>query len=324
MGTFRTLAGSDVDEILNAYGIAGHRGVTPIAAGTINTNFAIDLGTGRRFLRINEGKSEEDVTREAAIISHVAGRGVPTPEPYRARDGRPFLHWRGLYLSLFPWVEGRTLKRFDVGVREAEATGRALAQLHAAGADFPDRRPGRYEPDEIDRRLGRIAEVAPGDPALGSAVAELAPALARLHRDRDPNLPSGLIHSDLFIDNVLYKDGRLAALLDFEMAAWGRLVYDLAVSVLAFGFGGDDFRHDVTRAFIDGYLAVRPVSAAEARGFGAELKFACCRFAVTRITDVYLRRGAGAPEGKDFRRYLARLRAVETHLDRGGALLSLR
>jgi homoserine kinase type II len=152
---------------------------------------------------------------------------------------------------------------------------------------------------------------------VAEARAELVPELARLERERRPDLPTGLIHGDLFIDNVLYQGDALVALLDFEQASWGRLAYDLAVSVLAFGFGRDDFRPDLTRAFIAGYLETRPVSAGEREGFASELRFAACRFAVTRITDVYLRRTAGAPPGKDFRRYLLRLRRVREHLADG-------
>jgi homoserine kinase type II len=317
MGTFRTLSRSDVDEILDLFGIAGHGSATPIAAGTVNTNFAVDLGeaAGRRFLRINEGKGRDDVVREAAIVEHVAHRGVATPRPVHARDGQPFALWQGAFISLFPWVAGRTLGRAEVGAREADAAGRALARLHHAGIDYPDHRPGRYEADEIDRRLAGVArDHAPGDPVLAAACTILKPALARLRDERDPALPLGLIHGDLFIDNVLYEDGRLTALLDFEQASWGKLAYDLAVSLLAFGYGRDDFRSEVTRAFVAGYQAVRPLEPAERRGLGAELRFAACRFAVTRITDVYLRRQAGAPSGKDFHRYLARLASVEKHL----------
>jgi homoserine kinase type II len=216
------------------------------------------------------------------------------------------------------------LTRFEVGPAQAEAAGRALASLHRAGADFPDHRPGRYESDEIERRMTSIATVhAPHDPVLAAATAVLQPTLAALREERDLGLPLGLIHGDLFIDNVLYQDGTLAALLDFEQASWGALVYDLAVSVLAFGFGRDDFRADVTSAFIAGYQAVRPLAQVEARGFAAELRFAACRFAVTRITDVYLRRGAGAPGGKDFHRYLDRLAAVQRQIGQRGDLFGL-
>ena len=201
-----------------------------------------------------------------------------------------------------------------MGPEHARQAGGALAQLHRAGAEVTDHRPGRYEPDEIQRRFERISALAGGDPVLAGAVAVLGPALARLAGQRRADVPMGLIHGDLFIDNVLYADsGALTALLDFEQASWGRLAYDLAVSVLAFGFGQDDFRPEVTRAFIEGYTALRTPTPAEQEGFGDELEFAACRFAVTRITDVYLRRGAGAPSGKDFQRYVRRYQRVGEH-----------
>jgi homoserine kinase type II len=324
MGTFRTLSAEDVRAILSAFGLSGYTGHRPIAAGTVNTNVAVETAAGLLFLRINEGKSLEDVEREGAIVAHVAARGVPTPAPVRTPDGEPFLRWQGTFVSVFPWVPGHTLTRKEIGAGHARETGAALARLHAAGADFADHGTGRYEPDEIQRRFARIAGLAAGDPVLGGAADVLGPALARLAAERRPDLPLGLIHGDLFIDNVLYAaDGALTALLDFEQASWGRLAYDLAVSVLAFGFGKDDFRPDVTRAFIEGYLGQRPATPAERAGFGAELEFAACRFAVTRITDVYLRRGEGAPSGKDFRRYLLRYERVREHLARADGLLAL-
>ncbi|MES1172463.1 MAG: hypothetical protein ABUL77_04425, partial [Bacteroidota bacterium] len=81
----------------------------------------------------------------------------------------------------------------------------------------------------------------------------------------------------------------------------------------AFAFGRDDFRPDIVAALFDGYQ-IRAITASERQAFGAELRFAACRFAVTRITDVYLKRGTGAAPGKDFRRYLQRLERVKHHL----------
>jgi homoserine kinase type II len=322
MGTFRTLSADDLREILAAFGVQGYVQHRPISAGTVNTNVAVEAER-RLFLRINEGKAEEDVRREADIVAHVADRGVPTPPPLRTAGGEAFLRWQGQYVSLFPWVAGQTLSRGQVGPLQGREAGRALALLHRAGADYPDHRPGRYEPDEIQRRFDRVRTLPP-DPVLADAIAVLGPALERLARERRPDLPLGLIHGDLFIDNVLYgDDGRLTALLDFEQASWGRLAYDVAVSALAFAYGRDDFRGDVTRAFLDGYLAERTPTPAERDGFAAELEFAACRFAVTRITDVYLRRGAGAPAGKDFRRYLQRLASVRAHRAAADGLLAL-
>lgn len=322
MGIFRTLSAQDVIQVLSAFNVGGYEGHDPIAAGTINTNLRVRTAQGPLFLRVNEGKGEEDVAREGAIVAHLAARGVPTPLPLAGPGGRRYTNLGDAWISVFPWVPGKTLKRDEVGVTQASHAGTALAQLHKAGADFGDHRPGRYEPDEIARRLAEIK--ASSDVTLAQAQQILDSELSRLAGVRSPHLPLGLIHGDLFIDNVLFaEDGRLTALLDFEQASWGRLAYDVAVTVLAFGFGYDDFRPEVTRALLDAYCAERPPTADECDGFGAELAFAACRFAVTRITDVHMRRGQGAPAGKDFQRYLLRLAAVKRVWRPTGSVLSL-
>jgi homoserine kinase type II len=324
MAEWRRLQADDVRAILQSFGqppTAAYRAHRPIAVGTINTNVWVETEACLWFLRINEGKSLDDVAREAAIVSHVAAHGVPTPPPQRSPAGQPFVLWRDQIVSLFPWVPGRTLTRDEVTPAQAAAVGAALAQLHRAGADFPDRRPGRYEPDDIGRRLAQIAALA--RPELAAAVAVLGPELDRLSTERAADLPTGLIHGDLFIDNVLYADdGGLVALIDFEQASWGRLAYDLAVTVLAFGFGRDDFRPDLVRALLDAYAAVRPPTDTERAAFPAELRFAACRFAITRITDVHLKGQSGAAPGKRFQRYLDRLARLQDHLA-NDSLLSL-
>ena len=90
MAEFRTLSDADVREILEAFealGAPSYRSHAAVAAGTINTNVRVETADGPVFLRINEGKTRDDVAREAAIVSHAAARGVPTPAPLRARDG---------------------------------------------------------------------------------------------------------------------------------------------------------------------------------------------------------------------------------------------
>ena len=111
MAQFRTLSADDVRGILAAFSIAGYRSHQPIAVGTINTNVRVETADGPLFLRINEGKSEDDVWREAAIAAHAAAQGVPTPVPRATSDGLAFARWQGEIVSLFPWVAGRTLAR---------------------------------------------------------------------------------------------------------------------------------------------------------------------------------------------------------------------
>src|SRR5207248_2286607 len=146
-------------------------------------------------LRVNEGKSPDDVGREAAIVAHVAARGVPTPVPHPTPAGPPFVLWRDQIVSLFPWVPGRTLERDELTAEHGAQAGAALARLHLAGADFADRRPGRYEPEEIDRRLAHVAGLGRLD--LMPAQAILTTELASLAGERAGELPMGVIHGDL-------------------------------------------------------------------------------------------------------------------------------
>ena len=95
------------------------------------------------------------------------------------------------------------------------------------------------------------------------------------------------------------------------------------MTTLAFGYGRDDFRPEIVRALVDAYAAVRRPTPAEAAGFVAELRFVACRFAVTRITDVHLKREAGAAPGKRFERYLSRLASVRHHLAANDGLFAL-
>ena len=116
----------------------------------------------------------------------------------------------------------------------------------------------------------------------------------------------GIIHGDLFRDNVLWAGPQIAAILDFEQASGGSLAYDLAVCINDWCWDGGP-RIDLAAALVAGYQRVRPLTDADREALPVELRAAAARFTITRITDVYLARVAN-PE-KDFRAFLARCEA---------------
>ncbi|HJZ88598.1 MAG TPA: homoserine kinase [Polyangia bacterium] len=295
--------------ILAQYDLGGAVSFEPLSAGTVNTNVRVLTERGAPvFLRINEAKQPADVAFEAGVVEYVAARGVPTPAPYRTRAGLPYAEFKGQPVTLFPWISGRHLGAREVRRRHVEGVGAALARLHLAGADFTERREGIYTLDHIARRLKTFARS--GDPKLAQAVPLLSEEVARLPHERAPGLPEGIIHQDLFRDNVLFGgDDGITALIDFEQAVWGRFAYDLAVCLLAWCFQDDSFEHALVQAMVASYERVRPLRTEERAGLLAEARVVAVRFTVTRVTDVYLRSTA-APAGKDFRSYLARVRVL--------------
>jgi homoserine kinase type II len=302
----------DVGVLAGAFGLGEPTGWGVVDGGTINGNHWVEADGRRWFLRVNEGKEEADVRWEAALVAELAAAGVPTPPPVAAAGGQPLVRHRERWISLFPWMAGEHRGEADVSAADAHALGAALAALHRAGAPLAARmaRPGIYTTAHMVARVRGLAAdpAAAADPALVGPLAAVADELAWLggRAGERAAAPAGLIHGDLFCDNVLFDGARLVALLDFEQASSGTWVYDLAVCLNAWCFSGS-LEPTLVAALVDGYRSVRELEPIEYPLLYVEARAAAMRFTITRITDVYLP-GAAMP-GKDFREFLGRLEA---------------
>ena len=308
VATFTTLDDDDARAIADAMQLGALDSWRPIAAGTINSNFTFLTARGRFFVRVNEGKTRDDVAWEAELVAHVAAAGVPTPVPLPAPGGLRFLDHRGLLISVFVWQPGHHRAPHQVTTDSARGLGEVLADLHTAAATRPPStwREGIYQFADIVRRFDGLRGNT--DPALAHALAILDDELAWLERMAPVRAAAshGLIHGDLFRDNVLFDNGHLVAVLDFEQASRGSHIYDLAVTLNDWCWDAAP-RRELAHALCAGYASRRPLTAADRAALLVELRAAAARFTVTRITDVYLRQ-VDNPE-KDFRAFLARLEA---------------
>ena len=307
---FTRLGDPELADIAATFELGALRSARPIAAGTINSNFAVTTERGPWFVRVNEGKAEADVAWEAQLVAALADGGVATPPPVRARDGRPYAALAGTakFVSVFPWRAGRHLAPDEVTPAAAGEFGAALASIHQVGLDLPVawRRRSIYDHAHLVARFARFADAT--DPVLAPAIAVLRDELAAAGaatavRERAGH---GIIHGDLFRDNVLWDAGRLVAILDFEQASGGSFAYDLAVCLNDWCWDGA-VRLDLATALLAGYQRVRALTAADRDALVIEVKAAAARFTVTRITDVYLAK-VDNPD-KDFRAFLARCHA---------------
>jgi len=288
--------------------------VEALAGGSVNSNFRLEAEGGARFfLRVYEEQNEGGAARELALLGALGHAGVPTPAPLVRADGAPLEAHAGKPVALFPWVEGEILCQARVTPAHAAKVGAALAEVHLARVERPA--PGRFERPELEARLARVARDAP---AFAGVTEDLSRRLEQWWARRDASLPSGLIHGDLFRDNVLWQGEALAALIDFESASLGVFAYDLMVCVHAWCFG-DRFSPELVQGMLQGYHAVRRLGRDELAALEAEGAIAALRFAVTRITDYSLRAPPGQPPLRDYRRFLARLAAIEA-----GALVAPR
>jgi homoserine kinase type II len=313
MGRFTELSDEEVRTLAAEFGLGEVRSWRALDAGTINSNFEILTATSRFFLRINEGKSEKDVVYEADLLRALAEQGLPTPLPWTASDGRAYAQHTSdtgeRFASVFEWVAGEHRELGDVVPADAELLGRELARLHHIGLGLGERfdRAGIYTFEAIAARFASLRDSP--DRQLRDAIAAIGEEIAWLEQRAEQRAagPRGLIHGDLFRDNVLFHDQGLT-LLDFEQASEGSLVYDLAVCANAWCYLYKGFDERLLRALVKGYRDIRSLSGADLALLYVEARAAAMRFTVTRITDVYLARTG--QEGKDFRRYLARLQQL--------------
>jgi homoserine kinase type II len=298
----------NVRSLLTAYGLGKLRHWEGIPGGSVNSNFAIESGAGRVFLRIYEEQDLAGAKKEAAMLERLARAGVPTPAPLRRLDWQLVSELRGKPAAFFPWKEGSMRCQASVTVEDVSRVGEALARVHVAGAG-EEIGPGRFRFEELMERLMRVE--ASGDARFVPLVPSLRKSLERVHAARDRDLPAGLIHSDLFRDNVLWTQERISALLDFESACRGTYAYDLMVLVLSWCVG-DDLDERLATALCAGYQRVRRLSEAEKRGLFVEGAFAALRFTITRITDYAMRVDAAGPRVvKDWRRFMKRFEKLE-------------
>ena len=282
--------------------------VVPIAAGSVNSNFFLESGSRRWFLRIYEEQEADGVAYEWALLRHLAAGGVPVPSrvgspaPGEARVG-------GKPVAVFEVVGGRESCQAAVTPTRAAHLGAFLATCHLVADDFAQRRAGRFTRGDVRRRLGGIEAL--GRPELATPVAAIRSALDEVEEAWPPDLPSGVIHGDLFRDNVRWEGDRIVAAIDWESASDGARVLDLAVCLLAWCYG-DRTDWGLGRALVRGYDGVRPLAEVEQIGLRLAAMEAACRFSTTRITDYHLRQGVGQRVVKDYRRFLARLEEVRS------------
>jgi homoserine kinase type II len=300
---------SDYDE---AGGAKGPCELVGVLRGTVNSSYELRFSMGQRlFLRLYEEQDFDGAQVEAQRLSHLAGRGVLTPPPLPRKDGALVAALAGKPAAIFPWVPGDMRCLRAVSTRDGYQVGQALAHLHQAGLDSA-REEGRFEPDALSLRLDRIAQAT--DEGLASLAGPLRERLALWTARRDRRLPRGLIHGDLFRDNVLWtEDGAISALLDFESASDGAFAYDLMVTILAWSYK-DAFDAAIARSVALGYVSERSLGEAERRGLLAEGAIAALRFTITRITDEALRAledNRPPRADKDYRRFQRRLEALE-------------
>jgi homoserine kinase type II len=262
-----------------------------IAEGVENSNFLMRTGGGQFILTLYEKRVKAgDLPFFIGLMEHLAQRGVTCPQPVRNRAGSALGELAGRPATIVTFLEGLWIRRPNV--RHCAEVGEALARMHLAGADFPLKRRNALSLEGWRSLFG--AAEARADEVASHLRDESAAELAFLEAHWPKGLPTGVIHADLFNDNVFFLGENLSGLIDFYFACNDALAYDLAICLSAWCFEPDnEFNVSKGRAMTAGYERVRPLGEAEIAALPLLARGAALRFMLTRLVD-WLNVPAGA------------------------------
>lgn len=290
MAVYTQLGAEEMAGLIAAFDVGDLVMAKGIAEGVSNSNWLIETtgkqGTAARFiLTMYEYRIDlAELPFFLSLLDHLAARNCPVPRTIHDRRGQLYRMLGDKAVALIEFLPGVSLN--EPSADQAHAVGQALAQMHLAAADFGPRRANGMGPAEWQRLATACgaAGFAAIDPGLAGIVAAELQFL-RAHWPSD--LPRGVIHADLFPDNVLMLGDTVTGLIDFYFACTDLIAYDVAVTHAAWCFSADGrtFHPAISAALLTGYDRVRPLSAAERAALPVLARGAALRFALSRAFD---------------------------------------
>jgi homoserine kinase type II len=309
MAVYTTVDPDDLAAMVARYDIGHVTSCKGIAEGVENSNFLLETTGGRFILTLYEKRVQaSDLPFFVDLLSHLAASGCPVPAMIRDRDGEAVQQISDRAACIIQFLPGISL--VHPSPAQCEAAGAALGAMHRALEDYSGERDnsmGHRHWQDIADATGDL------DAVLSGLQAIVDEELAYLDANWPTDLPSHVIHADLFADNVLMLDNRVTGLIDFYFAATDFRAYDLAITHAAWTFSDDDNRCDPERAqaMMRGYASEVSLSDAEIRALPLLARGASLRFLLTRAHDWVHTPADALVTRKNPAPYLARLRRYQ-------------
>lgn len=312
MAVYTEVSDEELEEFAAGYGIGEVVSFKGIAEGVENSNYLLQTDSANFILTLYEKRvNPDELPFFLGLMEHLAERGLACPTPLHGRDGKALRELCGKPAAVVTFLKGMSPRRIQVG--HCGPLGAAMAEMHQKGADFPLSRANNLSVSGwrplFEAAKPRADEVKPG--LAGFIEAELD----FLEANWPADLPMGLIHADLFPDNVFFLPDRstreetVSGLIDFYFACTDTLAYDVAICLNAWCFEADGaFNATKARAMLNGYRRNRPMEARELAALPLLARGAAMRFLLTRLYD-WLNTPAGAfVKRKDPLEYYRKLR----------------
>jgi homoserine kinase type II len=306
MAVYTDVSFEELEVFLAAYALGEPHVFKGIAEGVSNSNYYLQTVKGTFILTLYEMRVDAaDLPFYLELMEHLARAGIPCPTPVHARNGDISGLLNGRPAAILTFLDGVSLR--SPRTEHCRLAGRVLAELHDAGTSFRGRRANALGPLGWRKLASDCAEDA--DSVTEGLGALIEDELASLEKAWPVQLPEGVIHADLFPDNVLFVNDDISGIIDFYFACNDALAYDLAVMLNAWCFENDGaFNVTKGRALIAGYQAKRALQPNEIAALPLLCRGAALRFLLTRLYDWINHNPTALVRPKDPREFVRRLR----------------
>lgn len=285
MAVFTRVTEADITAWLNNYSLGTLLELQGIPAGIENTNYFLTTSNGRFVLTLFEKLTSDELPFYLNLMAHLARHGIPCPSPVADKNNFFLSSLNGKPASIVSRLSGKSV--IQPATTHCAAVGAMLGQMHSASLSFGDVMPN---PRGAAWRAITAQQVSQFLTDQDAALLHSEVAYHAQHTLND--LPRGVIHADLFRDNVLMDGERVGGLIDFYFACNDCLLYDVAITVNDWCMSSAGILDEErTRAFLQAYHAARPFSAQEAASWPTALRVAALRFWISRLFDLHLPRG---------------------------------
>jgi homoserine kinase type II len=307
MSVYTKVTPEQLSAWLKNYSIGVMSGMQGILSGIENTNYFVSTSHGKFVLTLFEKLQPAELPFYLNLMAHLSSHGIPCPKPLANLQNELLGELNGKPATIVTFLEGQPV--LEPGVEHCASVGEVLAEMHLSGQTY------RGHLDNLRGPRWWTAVAPEIYPFLSEGDVELLKSEIRFQAShRHDRLPRGVIHADLFRDNVLFtatdaSGPRVGGFIDFYFACIDVLIYDVAITVNDWCTNPEcTLDPERTAALLSAYTKVRPFTDDEREAWPVMLRAGALRFWVSRLYDFHLPRDGELTHKHDperFRRVLA-------------------
>ena len=286
MAVYTKINRRELKYIENNFNIGKIRSFSGIKKGIENTNYLIKTKNKKIILTIFEKRvQKKDLPFFMNLMFGLSKYKIRCPEPVKNKKGKYLFKIKNKSACLVSFLQGKD--KNNLNYRECFIVGKNVAQLHLASKKLNlyrknDLSVNSWGPllKKIDKRINNLSR---------NLKNLMKNDLADIKKKWPKKIPKGIIHSDLFIDNIFFNKGKFYGFIDFYFSANDFLAYELATCINALCFNKKN-KHFVlnkrkSSQFLKGYQSIRKLSLKEKSNLNTLCRGSALRYLLTRSYD---------------------------------------